>query len=71
MIKKLLLTWLALVIIYGILVISRIWFDIFSFDLFIKISITFWIIWFIILITVWILYAIKEEEELKKWNNIG
>lgn len=71
MIKKLLLTWLILVIIYWILVISRVWFDIFSVEMFLKISITFWIIGFVILVAVWILYAIKEDEELKKWNHIG
>ena len=71
MIKKLLLAWLILVIIYWVLVISRTWFDIFSFEIFIKISITFWIVWFVILLAIWILYAIKEDEELKKWNNIG
>ncbi len=70
MIKKLLLVWLALIVTYWILVILRVWFNIFDVEFFFKISITFWILWFIDLVTIWILYAIKEDEELKKWNHI-
>lgn len=71
MIKKFLIAGLLLVLIYAVLFVIQVWGGFIPAETFAKITVTLIVFGLVDLIVIGTCYAIKESEELKRWNHIG
>lgn len=66
-----LLAGLFIATVYALLFLGQMWFEFMSAEVFLKVTLSFWVIGVLIFISIGILYAIREDEELKKGNYLG